>query len=364
MDPPPLQFSSRSSFSGPSGPRLSPQPTQQWEWACAGGPPPVAPHAYATPPPAFAATAGAMPVFCTAAELTLDSASPSPGSAGRDSYYTPGTGAREAYPVAPGPAPHPHLAPAVAPHPQLLQLEQQNAQLARQCQELQVRGGGDQPCPALGWPCLQPPTCIAIPPPQARLEAAEAQRQEAAQASPAASTQACSQGGQASPPGSAPTPFDDPEELARLQRQLAAKQREAGAAAQAADAAAARLAQREGELEVERGRAAALADEVARWKDEWVQVGAGWWVLAGAGAGAGCSGPPSASLLQRARAFPVVLRAAGALIAVAPLRLLRVLPRRRRTARPRAWRSAWRRPRRSAACWPTSWRPPRSGRAS
>ena len=145
-------------------------------------------------------------------------------------------------------------------------------------------------------PSIYTPPC---PHPQARLEATEQQLQaqaEAAQlsaqqsqASPAAFVAGASRSSQqeqaarsASGRSRSALPSEelDPEERALLQRRLSAKQREAEAAAAALAAAQAATAQREGELEAERARAAALADEVARWKDECAQVGAGLAVLA------------------------------------------------------------------------------------
>ena len=139
---------------------------------------------------------------------------------------------------------------------------------------------------------------------QARLEAAEQQAQQSAQqsqASPAGSVSGGARGGQQqeqqrSTPGrgrsAMPAEELEPEERALLQRQLTSKQREAEAAAAALAAAQAAAAQRESELEAERSRAAALGDEVARWKDECLQVGAGR--AGGLGRGSDWGGPSSA----------------------------------------------------------------------
>ncbi|PRW33935.1 nuclear mitotic apparatus 1 isoform X2 [Chlorella sorokiniana] len=248
-------------------PRMSPHVQQHWQdcppqW---GG----LPTPGGTPPPAFAAAAaaGTPPVFFTEAALTLDSPSSS-GSPGHGGYSTHGPSPLSQPPPYYGqqhPAQHvaQHPPPPPPAHPathQLQQLEQHNAELLRCCAQL-----------------------------QARLEATEQQMQAQAQ------TQQSAQHSQASPAGSVaggsrssqqeqqarPTPGRsrsalpseelDPEERALLQRRLSAKQREAEAAAAALAAAQAATAQREGELEAERARAAALADEVARWKDECTQ---------------------------------------------------------------------------------------------
>ena len=96
--------------------------------------------------------------------------------------------------------------------------------------------------------------------PQERLAAAEAR----SQASPPASTHKQLLSGDA----------ELEQQLRELQRKLGAKHREAEAAGQALAAKQQQLQQREAELEQERARVAALGEEVARWRDECMQVGA------------------------------------------------------------------------------------------
>ena len=218
----------------------SQHPLPQQQWGAAPGwatPPPGAGPAAGLPPLAHAGSGP--PVFFTEGELTLDSGSPTKGADRWSPGSVTGGGRSPLHHAAPQQHPPPPHAAFQQQQPQPLhsagdarleRLEAQNAELQRACQEL-----------------------------QARLEAAAA----AATTPPPASTQQSPGGG-----------FEqaDPQELRLLERRLAAKGREAAAAAQAAEAAQAALAAKEAELEGERQRAAALADEVARWKDECVQV--------------------------------------------------------------------------------------------
>lgn len=191
-------------------------------------------------PPLAHATSGP-PVFFTAGELTLESGSPTKSSR-RDQRWSSGsvTGGAAA---TPGPS-LPAFAPQHPQHPQhqhhnhhLQQMEARNAELLHHCQELQAR--------------LEAATAAAER--QASLVTHQ-QQQRPGRAAAAAAEEA------------------EPGELAALQRRLAAKAREAAAAAQAAEAAQAALQQRDAELEGEREKAAALTDEVSRWRDECVQV--------------------------------------------------------------------------------------------
>lgn len=310
-------------------PRMSPQVMQHWQdcppqWG--GLPPPggAAPPAFAA---AFAAgVAGTPPVFCTEAALTLDSpsSSDSPGRGGAYGIHGPS-------PLSQPPTYYGHPAQQVAQHPkppaahpaahQLQHLEQKNADLMRCCAQLQAGASITQAvdCQESGpWvlDCVwsarsvavchstSPLRCAFTPLLQARLEATEQQLQAKAeaqhsaqhsQASPSGSVAGASGSSQQeqparSTPGRSCSAFPgeelDPEERALLQRRLSAKQREAEAAAAALAAAQAATVQREGELEAERARAAALADEVAHWKDECSQVGSGlldlqWWASIG-----------------------------------------------------------------------------------
>ncbi|KAL4425417.1 hypothetical protein ABPG75_009433 [Micractinium tetrahymenae] len=225
------------------------QPAQGWGSAAA--------RATAAPP--FAAA-----VFHTTETLALES----PPSAGADASFYHGWVQPQEWVAAPspqqwgGPAAAQWGAPAAAeaaqppPGPQhyMQQLEQQNAELARQCRELQERVEAANAAPS--------PTAAAStdreasPPPPASTRRRSSQQQ----------------GGQRGmPPPSSLAGEPDREEMELLQRRLAAKEREAEAAAAAAAAKQAQAAAREAELEQERGRAAELADQVARWKDECAQ---------------------------------------------------------------------------------------------
>ena len=122
---------------------------------------------------------------------------------------------------------------------------------------------------------------------QHRLDAAAAAAAEASAASPPRAATA------------SPQQFaGDSEAEQLLQRRLAAKQREADAAGQAVAAAQQQAAQREAELAEQRARATGLADEVARWRDEFTLVGAG----------GGCQGATAAAC----RPAPNIIWHAGA----------------------------------------------------
>lgn len=224
-------------------------PPQQWATGGAGWAtmPPDAHPPPTAPPPLAHSGSGPRAVFFTEGELTLDSGSGSP-SKGAD-RWSPGSvtgGGRPSPPRYAAAQQHPAAPPAFhqqreqpshsAGNARLERLEAQNYEMHRACQELQAR--------------LEAATAAAATPPPP----------------PAASTHQLQ-------PGGAAAEQADPQELRQLERRLAAKGREAAAAAQAAEAAQAALAARDAELEGERQRAAALADEVARWKDECVQVG-------------------------------------------------------------------------------------------
>lgn len=122
--------------------------------------------------------------------------------------------------------------------------------------------------PLCRWLCLGPnlrqPAYVngACCRPQERLEAAAAAAAER-QDSPARSG------------ASTQLPGGDLDAERRLERRLAAKQREAEAAAAALAAAQQQVAAREAEVEAERRRAAELADELAHSRDDALKV-SGW----------------------------------------------------------------------------------------
>lgn len=204
----------------------------------------------ATAGPAFGAS-----VFHTTESLALESP---PSADVYPHYYSSwgqlqaGTSAQSSHQT--GSAAHPQPMPAEY----MQQLEQQNAELARQCRELQER--------------LEAGAAAVSPPTMARDDV------EASPLLPPGSARRRSSPQQPGQHGvTLPSPLSgepDREDMELLQRRLAAKQREAEAAAAAAAAKQAQAAAKEAELAQERGRAAELADQVAQWKDECAQVGA------------------------------------------------------------------------------------------
>lgn len=201
--------------------------------------------------PAFGAT-----VFHTTETLALES---SP-SAGAGPYSSSSWGHPQDAMNAPSPQQWGRQAalPEQVPAHYTQHLEQQNEELARQCRELQER--------LEAAAVSSPPAAAAStdreaspPPPPASVRRGSSRQQPGQRSTPPPSSQG-----------------DEPDrgEFEALQRRLAAKQREAEAAAAAAAAKQAQATAKEAELEQERGRAAELADEVARWKDECAQVNA------------------------------------------------------------------------------------------
>ncbi|KAL4446740.1 hypothetical protein ABPG77_007984 [Micractinium sp. CCAP 211/92] len=199
-----------------------------------------------------AAPAAGAAVFHTTETLALES----PPSAGPNAN---GWGELTNVMIAPssqqwgGPA---ALSQSMPPHYTQQQLEQQNADLARQCHELQER--------------LE--AAAAVGSTSASAASTELEASHPPLPNGAHRRSSPRQPGQRSTlPQSSLGDEPDREEVEALKRRLAAKEREAEAAAAAAAAKHAQAAAREAELEQERWRAAELADEVARWKDECAQ---------------------------------------------------------------------------------------------
>ncbi|KAI3434858.1 hypothetical protein D9Q98_002912 [Chlorella vulgaris] len=191
---------------------------QHYQWSAS-----PAPTAYD-----YVATAALPPVFCTEAELTLAS-SPSKSTGNRRSHdAAPGSssGSDAVYSSRPSQPQHrthdQHPSQPAADAAYAQQLEQRNAELLRQCQQMQEQ-----------------------------LDASSATA--------------------ASSPQRLPPPGGDLEAERLLTRRLAAKQREADSAASALSAAQQQLQAREAELEAERERVAALADALADCKDSVLQ---------------------------------------------------------------------------------------------
>ncbi len=148
------------------------------------------------------------------------------------------------------------LSQSMPPH-YTQQLEQQNADLARQCHELQERLEAAAAVGSTSASAASTELEASHPPLPSGAHRRSSPRQP---------------GHRSTLPQSSLGDEPDREEVEALKRRLAAKEREAEAAAAAAAAKHAQAAAREAELEQERGRAAELADEVARWKDECAQV--------------------------------------------------------------------------------------------
>ena len=146
-------------------------------------------------------------------------------------------------------------------HRQQLELERQNAALAQRCQELQ----GELEATAAAAAQLSAGLALASPGGSTQTSQKQHPQEQTPQRQQRSATHTLGDG------------EVDREELALLQRRLAAKQREVEAAAAAVGAKRAQAAQLQAELEEARGLAAALSDELARWKGECAQVGAGGW---------------------------------------------------------------------------------------
>ncbi|PSC76391.1 myosin-9-like isoform X1 [Micractinium conductrix] len=140
-------------------------------------------------------------------------------------------------------------------HRQQLELERQNAALAQRCQELQ----GELEATAAAAAQLSAGLALASPGGSTQTSQKQHPQEQTPQRQQRSATHTLGDG------------EVDREELALLQRRLAAKQREVEAAAAAVGAKRAQAAQLQAELEEARGLAAALSDELARWKGECAQ---------------------------------------------------------------------------------------------
>jgi hypothetical protein len=245
---------------------------QHYQWSAS-----PAPTAYD-----YVATAALPPVFCTEAELTLAS-SPSKSTGNRRSHHAaPGSssGSDAVYSSRPSQPQHrthdQHPSQPAADAAYAQQLEQRNAELLRQCQQMQVgaalacAGSADHTQIFIGHThtvARRGPQMLCTVPHHSRASCnGLLTTQEQLDASSATA---------ASSPQRLPPPGGDLEAERLLTRRLAAKQREADSAASALSAAQQQLQAREAELEAERERVAALADALADCKDSVLQVSAG-----------------------------------------------------------------------------------------